>query len=185
MHLVIANEVWAYLTDVDHTAFLLGNLAPDATMFKQNNHYYAGRHEDMTRRLDLEQYWADSVNEARSFRLGYYCHLVADEIWLQGFYKAWLKQVITQDPEKQAMYYADFDAYNARLVQRLDTFDFDVLTDAAQHELLALILKIKRDAEATEEGTYTMFLPHQLDGYVETCILRCRQMVQQKSAVTT
>jgi len=31
MHLVIANEVLAHLTDVDRTAFLLGNLAPDAT----------------------------------------------------------------------------------------------------------------------------------------------------------
>ena len=185
MHLVIANEVLAHLTDVDRTAFLLGNLAPDATTSKQNTHYYAGRHEDMTRRLDLDQYWADSVDEDRSFRLGYYCHLVADEIWLQGFYKAWLKQVITKDPEKQAMYYADFDAYNARLTQRLDAFEFDVLTDAAGDELLALILKVKRDAEATEEGTYKMFLPHQLDGYVETCILRCRQMVQQKSEVTT
>lgn len=185
MHLVIANEVWAYLTDVDRTAFLLGNLAPDATTSKQNTHYYAGRHEDMTRRLDLNQYWVDSVDENQSFRLGYYCHLVADEIWLQGFYKEWLKQVITNDPEKQAMYYADFDAYNARLGKRLDAFDFDVLTDAARDELLALILKIKQDAEATEEGTYTMFLPHQLDGYVETCILRCRQMIQQKSEVIT
>lgn len=185
MHLVIANEVWAHLTDVDRTAFLLGNLAPDATTSKQNTHYYAGQHEDMTRRLDLDQYWLDSVDEDRSFRLGYYCHLVADEIWLQGFYKACLKQVITKDPEKQAMYYADFDAYNARLTQRLDAFEFDVLTDAARDELLALILKVKRDAEATEEGTYKMFLPHQLDGYVETCILRCRQMVQQKREVTT
>lgn len=185
MHLVIGNEVLAHLTDVDRTAFLLGNLAPDATTSKQNTHYYAGRHEDMTRRLDLEQYWVDSVDENQSFRLGYYCHLVADEIWLQGFYKAWLKQVITKDPEKQAMYYADFDSYNARLVQRLDAFDFDVLTNAAQGDLLALILKIKQDAKATEEGTYKMFLPHQLDGYVETCILRCRQMVQQKSEVTT
>lgn len=183
MHLVIANEVLAHLTDVDRTAFLLGNLAPDATTSKQNTHYYAGRHEDMTRRLDLDQYWVDSVDENQSFRLGYYCHLVADEIWLQGFYKAWLKQVITKDPEKQAMYYADFDSYNARLVQRLDAFDFDVLTNAAQGELLALILKIKQDAKAKEEGTYTMFLPLQFDGYVETCILRCRQMVQQKSGV--
>jgi len=65
----------------------------------------------------------------------------------------------------------------------LGDFDFDVLADGAQDELLALILKIKRDTEATEEGTYTMFLPHQLDGYVETCILRCRQVVQQKSGV--
>ncbi|WP_214830144.1 hypothetical protein [Exiguobacterium sp. s56] len=68
-------------------------------------------------------------------------------------------------------------------MQRLDAFDFDVLADGAQDELLALILKIKRDAEATEEETYTLFLPHQLDSYVETCILRCRQMVQQKSGV--
>lgn len=185
MHLVIANEVLAHLTDVDRTAFLLGNLAPDATTSKQNTHYYAGRHEDMTRRLDLNQYWMDSVDENQSFRLGYYCHLVADEIWLQGFYKSWLKQVITKDPEKQAMYYADFDAYNARLAQRLGVFDFTSVKNHATNELRELVVKVERDAKATEEGTYTMFLPHQLDGYVETCILRCRQMVQQKSEVTT
>ncbi len=87
MHLVIGNEVSAHLTDVDRTAFLLGNLAPDATTSKQNTHYYAGRHEDMTRGLDLDQYWVDSADENQSFRLGYYCHLVADEIWLQGFFE--------------------------------------------------------------------------------------------------
>jgi len=37
MHLVIANEVLAHLTDVDRTAFLLGNLAPDATTSKQKH----------------------------------------------------------------------------------------------------------------------------------------------------
>lgn len=185
MHLVIANEVWPYLEGIDQTTFLLGNLAPDASTAKEITHYYAGRHEDLTRRLDIEQYWVDSANENSSFRLGYYCHLVADEIWLQGFYKGWLKQVITNDPEKQAMYYADFDAYNARLAQRLGVFDFTSLKNHATNELRELVVKVERDAEATEEGTYTMFLPHQLDGYVETCILRCRQMVQQKSEVIT
>ncbi|WP_162785221.1 zinc dependent phospholipase C family protein [Bacillus sp. P14.5] len=165
------------------TAFLLGNLAPDASTAKQSTHYYAGRHEDLTRRLDIEQYWTDSAEADHSYRLGYYCHLVADEIWLQGFYKGWLKQVITKNPAKQAMYYADFDAYNARLAQRLDLFDFESLRDHATDELRELVAKVEREAQATVEGTYTIFFPHQLDGYVDTCILRCRDMVRQKHEV--
>lgn len=183
MHLVIANEVLAHLTGVDRTAFLLGNLAPDATTSKQNTHYYVGRHEDMTRRLDLDQYWVDSVDENPSFRLGYYCHLVADEIWLQGFYKSWLKQVITQDQAKQTAYYADFDAYNAPLAKRLGNFDFEMLKTDVADELFELIKKVEQDAQATTEGTYTMFLPHQFKGYVDTCVIRCRDMVWQKHRV--
>ncbi len=180
MHLVIANEVWPHLAEINQTAFLLGNLAPDATLAKQNTHYYAGNHNDLTRRLDLEQYWTDSAREDSSFRLGYYCHLVADEIWLQGFYKSWLKQVITQNRSKQAAYYSDFDAYNAPLAKRLGNFDFEVLKTDATDELFELIKKVEQDAQATTEGTYTMFLPHQFEGYVDTCVIRCRDMVRQK-----
>nr|WP_300997440.1 zinc dependent phospholipase C family protein [Exiguobacterium sp.] len=183
MHLVIANEVWPRLSNVDQKGFLLGNLAPDATTVKQDTHYYAGNHNDLTRRLDIERYWAESIHTDMSFRLGYYCHLVADEIWLQGFYKGWLKQVITQDQSKQTAYYADFDAYNAPLAKRLGNFDFEMLKTDVTDELFELIKKIEQDAQATIEGTYTMFLPHQFEGYVDTCVIRCCEMVRQKHRV--
>ena len=181
MHLVIANEMLLALSEIDEVAFLLGSLAPDATTDKEASHYYAGRHDDLSRRLDLEQYWRDSEGEDRSFRLGYYAHLVADEIWLQGFYKGWLKEVITQDLSKQAAYYADFDAYNARLSYRLGTFDFERLK--GNPELIELVEKVERDTVMTEEGTYTMFLPHQFDGYVDTCVRRCLEMVKRKQEI--
>ncbi|MCT4785809.1 zinc dependent phospholipase C family protein [Exiguobacterium aestuarii] len=181
MHLVIANEMAEELPELDEVAFILGSLAPDATTEKGDSHYYAGRHDDLSRRLDLNQYWRDSEGEDISFRLGYYAHLVADEIWLQGFYKGWLKEVITQHPEKQAAYYADFDAYNARLSKRLGKFDFERLKRKPTFD--ELIEKVERDAAMTEEGTYTMFLPHQFDGYVDTCVRRCLEMVKRKRAM--
>ncbi|WP_214741939.1 zinc dependent phospholipase C family protein [Exiguobacterium sp. s48] len=181
MHLVIANEMFPALSEVDEVAFMLGSLAPDATTEKGDSHYYAGRHDDLSRRLDFEQYWRDSEDEEMSFRLGYYAHLVADEIWLQGFYKSWLKEVIAQSPEKQAAYYADFDAYNARLSKRLGTFDFERLK--GNPKFVELVEKVERDAAMTEEGTYTMFLPHQFDGYVDTCVRRCLEMVKRKRAM--
>ena len=181
MHLVIANEMLLELSEIDEVAFLLGSLAPDATTDKESSHYYAGRHDDLSRRLDLSQYWIDSKEEDFSFRLGYYAHLVADEIWLQGFYKSWLKEVITRDPSKQAAYYADFDAYNARLSRRLGEFDFKQLKGHLDFD--ELIEKVERDAAMTKEGTYTMFLPHQFDGYVDTCVRRCLEMVRRKQAM--
>lgn len=180
MHLVIANEVLPHLPSVDRIQFLLGNLAPDATSDKASSHYYAGSHEDLTRRLDIEHYWRDSDGELLSYRLGYYCHLVADEIWLQGFYKGWLKQVITVNPTKQAAYYADFDTYNATLAERLGHFSFQSLRDEADEVMDALIQKIERDMQMETSGRYTMFLPHQLDGYVDTCVKRCLSMVEAK-----
>ncbi|WP_215145866.1 zinc dependent phospholipase C family protein [Exiguobacterium qingdaonense] len=181
MHLVIANEMLPELSEIDEVAFLLGSLAPDATTEKGTSHYYAGCHEDLSRRLDFEQYWRDSEDVEMSFRLGYYVHLVADEIWLQGFYKSWLKEIITQNPEKQVSYYADFDAYNARLSERLGSFDFERLK--GNKELIELVEKVEQDAAMTEEGTYTMFLPHQFDGYVDTCVRRCLEMVKRKRAM--
>lgn len=180
MHLVIANEVLSHLEGMNEIDFLLGNLAPDAVDAKAGTHYYAGRHDDLSRRLDIEQYWIDSEGEKLSYRLGVYCHLVADEIWLQGFYKGWLKQLITSDPSKQAAYYADFDAYNARLAVRLGTFDFDRIKRHADRGLHNLLLKVEQDAQATEESPMTMFLPHQFEGYIDTCVLRCGEMVQRK-----
>lgn len=183
MHLVIANEVLPHLPSVDRTQFLFGNLAPDATTNKAGSHYYAGRHDDLTRRLDLEQYWSDSEGEPLSYRLGYYCHLVADEIWLQGFYKGWLKQLITADPSKQAAYYADFDTYNATLAERLGHFSFQSLRHDVDEAMNALIQKIERDTKMKSDGRYTMFLPHQFDGYVDTCVERCRRMVEAKLGI--
>ncbi|WP_214825685.1 zinc dependent phospholipase C family protein [Exiguobacterium algae] len=180
MHLVIANEVLSHLEGMNEIDFLLGNLAPDAVDAKAGTHYYAGRHDDLSRRLDIEQYWIDSEGEELSYRLGVYCHLVADEIWLQGFYKGWLKQLILSNPSKQAAYYKDFDAYNAQLANRLGGFDFDRLKRQAVGGMHDLVSKVERDAQETEKGQMTMFLPHQFEGYVDTCVLRCRQMVQRK-----
>ena len=53
MHLVIANEMLLELSEIDEVAFLLGSLALDATTDKEASHYYAGRHDDLSRRLDL------------------------------------------------------------------------------------------------------------------------------------
>jgi len=50
-------------------------------------------------------------------------------------------------------------------------------------KLVELIEKVERDAAMTEEGTYTMFLSHQLDGYVDTCVRRCLEMVKRKRAM--
>lgn len=183
MHLVIGLDVLPHLPGVDREAFLLGNLAPDASTQKADTHYYTGRHDDLSRRLDLEAYWAESTGENPSYRLGYYCHLVADEIWLQGFYKAWLKQAILQDDSVQAAYYRDFDTYNARLSHRLGLFDFESLGRHVEGDMATLLQKIERDATKTEEGTYHVLSPFQLDAYVDTCVLRCFEMTRAKWGV--
>ena len=93
MHLVIANRIAENLSIEDRTPFLLGGIAPDAVAPKDLSHFFTGDVQDYSRSIDykgfLDKYRSQAENH---YLLGYFTHLIADDIWLKGFYLPWLKK---------------------------------------------------------------------------------------------
>src|SRR5699024_5661918 len=79
----------------------LGGLAPDAvTTDKEASHFYRGKHKEYTRRIAYEEFYDKySDHPQQDYILGYYCHLIADDLWLTGFFSPWLKNRIETHEE--------------------------------------------------------------------------------------
>lgn len=117
MHLIIADRIADRLSIKDKTTFLLGGIAPDAAIPKDSSHYFRGDRLDYTRHIAyqefLHKYEAIKDNH---YILGYYTHLIADDLWVQGFYLSWLKNRIESDENVSKAYYNDFKLLNGKLL---------------------------------------------------------------------
>lgn len=122
MHAAIAALLMAKYHQLD-TTFLVGNEAPDvdkiSQMSKDETHYLVPSNRG-TRRIDLRAFLQEHPETlSDSFTLGYYTHLLADEVWLTDVF---MKVVPPQDdPRRPAVlerYYEDFKKLNPYLVHK-------------------------------------------------------------------
>lgn len=117
VHLRIAEALLARIPDLDETAFVIGNIAPDSgvpnadwTSFappKSVSHYHVMQEDGKTKKIDVEAFCAEYFSkelicsytaEVFSFFLGYYVHLLTDITWTE--------KVLTPSKEKYADEYA-------------------------------------------------------------------------------
>lgn len=118
MHLIIANRIATRLSIEDRTPFLLGSIAPDAVATKNESHFFIGEHQDYSRSVDYKGLLNKYSSQAESlYILGYYTHLIADEIWLKGFYLPWLRNRMDADKEIHGLYHNDFRILNGQLLE--------------------------------------------------------------------
>jgi hypothetical protein len=117
MHSIIAYRIAQNISIKDKASFILGGIAPDAVYPKDLSHFYAGDVQDYSRRIEpskfLEKYSAHKYNP---YILGYYTHLIADELWLNGFYLPWLKNRMESSKEILNLYHHDFRLLNGKLL---------------------------------------------------------------------
>lgn len=117
MHLIIANQIAEHLSINEKASFLVGGIAPDATSPKDISHFFAGEHSDYSRRIDYEKFLNKYCPHSHApFILGYYTHLIADDLWLKGFYMPWLKNRMENDNTILNQYHNDFRLLNGKLV---------------------------------------------------------------------
>ncbi|UCZ54267.1 hydrolase [Bacillus shivajii] len=117
MHLVIANRIADELSIKDKTSFLLGGIAADAASPKDLSHFYKGNVKDYSRYIDYEEFIHKyRFNKDSHFIQGYYTHLIADDIWLKGFYLPWLKNRMEVDENIFNRYHNDFRLLNGKLL---------------------------------------------------------------------
>lgn len=118
MHVIIANKIADSLSIKDKTPFLLGGIAPDAVSNKDSSHFFTGDAQDFSRSVDYEVFLDKYRSQAENhYVLGYYTHLIADEIWLKGFYLPWLKNRMAANKEILTNYHNDFRLLNGKLIE--------------------------------------------------------------------
>ncbi|TQR19446.1 zinc dependent phospholipase C family protein [Psychrobacillus vulpis] len=187
MHLVIANRIADCLSIEDKTSFLLGGIAPDAVSTKDSSHFFKGEVQDYSRSIDykgfLHQY-SSQVESQSHYILGYFTHLIADDIWLKGFYLPWLKNRMEANKEMFDLYYNDFQLLNGKLLEyygftdelrkmlsNLPTiFDLQEVKSKEVEDFIPYVLgDMKYDKEVINEKL-NVFTFNQIVGYIETSV---------------
>ena len=186
MHLIIANRIAENLSIEDRTPFLLGGIAPDAVAPKDLSHFFTGDVQDYSRSIDykgfLDKYRSQAENH---YLLGYFTHLIADDIWLKGFYLPWLKNRMEVDKEVTTLYHNDFRLLNGKLLEyygftdelrnMLSYFpttivDLHEVTSKDVEEFIPFVLgDMEYDKEVLNEKL-NVFTFNQIVGYIETSV---------------
>lgn len=118
MHLIIANKIAEHLSIEERTTFLLGGIAPDAVTPKDLSHFFEGEVQDFSRSIDYKGFLDKYRSQATShYILGYFTHLIADDIWLKGFFLPWLRNRMETNQEILQLYHNDFRLLNGKLLE--------------------------------------------------------------------
>ncbi|WP_010095518.1 zinc dependent phospholipase C family protein [Ornithinibacillus scapharcae] len=179
MHVIIANKIAENISIADKGEFLIGGVAPDATNPKDASHFFIGDHNDFTRSIDYEGFLKKYQHSA--YVMGYYTHLIADYVWLHGFYHGWLKNRMSVDETLYQKYHQDFRLLNGklldhyrideRILESVNIANIHDLEEVSAEEVKAFIPYVigdmnysKKDLE-TDLGVFTF---QQIIGYLET-----------------
>ena len=123
MHLIIGNKIADSLSIEDKTSFLLGSIAPDAVFsYEEKNlsHFLIGEVQDYSRSVDYKGFlhkYSSRVENTNHYLLGYYTHLIADDIFLRGFNLSWLRNRMDADEGLYKLYHNDFRLLNGKLLE--------------------------------------------------------------------
>jgi len=197
MHLVIANRIAECLSIEDRTPFLLGSIAPDAVTPKEVSHFFKGNVQDYSRYIDykgfLDKYSSQAENH---YILGYFTHLIADDIWLKGFYLPWLRNRMESNKELVNLYHNDFQLLNGKLLEFYDftdelremlsypptIFDLQEVKSKDVEEFIPYVVgDLEYDKEVINEKL-NVFTFNQIVGYIETSV--DKGLMNIKSIVT-
>ncbi|WP_144513115.1 zinc dependent phospholipase C family protein [Bacillus sp. FJAT-22090] len=185
MHLIIANRIAEGLQMEERTSFLLGGIAPDAVSPKDLSHFFQGEVENYTRSIDYKGFLHKYKLQAEShYILGYFTHLVADDIWLKGFYLPWLKNRMEANAEIFNLYHNDFRLLNGKLLDHY-AFTDDLLKMLKIHppipdlqevkskeveEFIHHVLADMKDNNEIGDEKLNVFSFNQIVGYIETSV---------------
>ncbi|PGS53923.1 zinc dependent phospholipase C family protein [Bacillus sp. AFS041924] len=188
MHLIIANQVAKKISISDKSSFLIGGIAPDAVSPKELSHFFIGEANDYTRSIDFDGF-LHKYNSIKieKYILGYYTHLIADDLWLKGFYLPWLKNRIESDHHILNLYHQDFELLNGKLLELYgdkDELKEDLhrrnsileIHEVSSNDVNNLIPHILKDMNYKEEDVFidlSVFRLEQIIGYIETCVNKC------------
>ncbi|MEF3310840.1 zinc dependent phospholipase C family protein [Paenibacillus sp. GYB004] len=185
MHVIIANRIAERLSIEDRTPFLLGSIAPDAVTTKNESHFFTGEHQDYSRSVDYKGFLNKYSSQADShYILGYYTHLIGDEIWLKGFYLSWLRNRMDADKEMHGLYHNDFRLLNGKLLEHYGLrdelrkllyyiptiIDLQEVKSKDVEEFIPYVLGDMEYAKEVANQKLNVFTFDQIVGYIETSV---------------
>ncbi|MEF3306870.1 zinc dependent phospholipase C family protein [Paenibacillus sp. GYB003] len=185
MHLIIANKIAESLSIEDRTPFLLGSIAPDAVSTKNESHFFKGDLQDYSRCIDYKGFLHTYSSQVEShYILGYFTHLIADDLWLKGFNLPWLRNRMEANKELHHLYHNDFRLLNGTLLEyygfaddlrkRLGYFPAIVdLQEVRSKDVEAFIPYVVADMEYEKKDLneqLAVFTFDQIVGYIETSV---------------
>ncbi|MDH5162431.1 hydrolase [Heyndrickxia oleronia] len=185
MHLIIAEQITNKISISNKEAFLLGGVAPDAVTSKEISHFYIGNLSDFTRSIDFNGFFVKYKEMFPSdYLLGYYIHLIADDLWLKGFYIPWLKNRMDNDEDILELYHNDFRLLNGKLLNYYQINDVQInntdtidgicdLNEVQIKDIKAFLPYLYEDIQYEEtvlEENLNVFTFNQIIGYIETSI---------------
>lgn len=108
-HFRLAEALLDHGLDVDRQAFLVGNIAPDSGILNADKNGYVpsgqvSHWRGDSRDIQFERFYDDHLAgkmfspEEYAFRLGYYCHLLADQIWAETVWRPKEKTPLYAEP---------------------------------------------------------------------------------------
>lgn len=188
MHSIIGYKIAEALSIKEKSKFLLGSIAPDAVFQledKNFSHYFIGDVKDNTRTVDYEGF----LNKHRSqekdpYILGYYTHLIADDVWLRGFNLSWLRNRMEADKGLYELYHNDFRLLNGKLLEHYSltdklkelfshsptVFDLEFITAKGVEKLVPYVLgDMEYESDVLQEKL-NVFTFNQIIGYIETSV---------------
>ncbi|MGD6962254.1 hydrolase [Fictibacillus phosphorivorans] len=188
MHSIIGFKIADALSIEDKTSFLLGSIAPDAVFSHEDknlSHFFVGNVQDYSRSIDYKGFLRkySSVVESHYIR-GYFSHLIADDIWLKGFYLSWLKNRMDADEGLYKLYHNDFRLLNGKLLEHYGFTDelrralsnipeIIDLQEVKSHNVEEFIPYVISDMEYDNEvinENLNVFTFDQIVGYIETSV---------------
>ena len=188
MHSIIGEKIAEGLSMEDKTSFLLGNIAPDAVFSheeKNVSHFFIGEVQDYSRSVDYKGFIHKYSSQVENpYILGYFAHLIADDIWLRGFNLSWLRNRMNADEGLYKLYHNDFRLLNGKLLEHYGftnklrkTFsqypaiiDLDEVSSKDVEKFASYVLEdMDYDKEVLNEKL-NVFTFNQIIGYIETSI---------------
>jgi hypothetical protein len=190
MHSIIGDKIAEALSIEDKTSFLLGSVAPDAVFSheeKNLSHFFVGEVQDYSRSVDYKGFlhkYSSQVDSENYYVLGYFAHLIADDIWLRGFNLSWLRNRMDADEGLYNLYHNDFRLLNGKLLEHYGvtnelrkTFnhfpailDLEEVKSKAVEKLVPYVLgDMEYDKEVLNEKL-NVFTFNQIVGYIETSV---------------
>lgn len=185
MHLVIANRIAESLLIEDRTSFLLGGIAADAVSTKDLSHFFRGEIQDYSRSVDYKGFLHKYSSQVENlYILGYFTHLIADDIWLKGFYLPWLKNRMEENKEIPNLYHNDFRLLNGKLLEHYGftnelrkmlsnipiILDLEEVKSEDVEKFVPYVLGDMEYDKAVINEDLNVFTFNQIVGYIETSV---------------
>lgn len=189
----------------DRSSFLLGSIAPDAVPHKDVSHFFIGDVQDFSRSVDYQGFLEKYSSQVNSpYIMGYYTHLITDDVWLRGFNLSWLRNRMEADKELFHQYYNDFKLLNGKLLEYYgltdelrkeinvvpEVLDLEEVTSKEVYDFVPYVFDdMNYDTEMIQESL-NVFTFTQMVGYIETCVelgtFHIQRMNEEKkSQITT